>query len=86
MIIWYTRFQNYVEGNFSTVGRDAVVVYKNGSVEGVAGRLRIADSIHNIIRNIEEVSKERYLVRWWDSRIPVLSPYVLVRDVKITRA
>jgi len=83
---WYTRFQNYVEGNFSTVGRDAVIVYKNGNVEGVAGRLRIADSLINIIRNIEEISKERYLVKWWDSRIPVLSPYVLVRDVKITRA
>ncbi len=83
---WYTRFQNYVEGNFSTVGRDAVIVYKNGNIEGVAGRLRIADSLNNILMNIEELSKERYLVRWWDAPLPVLSPYVLIRDVKITKA
>ncbi|AWR93798.1 TldD/PmbA family protein [Acidianus brierleyi] len=83
---WYTRFQNYVEGNFSTVGRDAVVVYKNGNIEGVAGRLRIADSLNNIIGNIEELSKERYLVKWWDAPLPVLSPYVLIKDVKITKA
>ncbi len=83
---WYTRFQNYVEGNFSTVGRDAVIVYKNGKMEGVAGRLRIADSLLNILRNIEELSKERYLVKWWDSPLPVLTPYVLVKNVKVTRA
>ncbi|AWR98340.1 TldD/PmbA family protein [Acidianus sulfidivorans JP7] len=83
---WYTRFQNYAEGNFSTVGRDAIVVYKNGEIMGVTTRLRIADSMINIIRNIEEMSKERYLVKWWDSPIPVLSPYVLVKDIKITRA
>lgn len=83
---WYTRFQNYVEGNFSTVGRDAIVVYKNGEPIGVANRLRIADSLINILKNIEEMSKERYLVRWWDSPIPILSPYVLVRNVKISKA
>ncbi|BDC17688.1 metallopeptidase TldD-related protein [Acidianus sp. HS-5] len=83
---WYTRFQNYVEGNFSTVGRDAVVVYKNGNIEGVAGRLRIADSLLNVIRNIEELSKDRYSVKWWDSPIPVLSPYVLVSKVKVSKA
>lgn len=83
---WYTRFQNYVEGNFSTVGRDAIVVYKNGEPIGVANRLRIADSLINILRNIEEMSKERYLVRWWDSPTPILSPYVLVKNVKISRA
>ncbi|ARM76753.1 TldD/PmbA family protein [Acidianus manzaensis] len=83
---WYTRFQNYVEGNFSTVGRDAIVVYKNGQPMGIAGRLRIADSMINIIKNIEELSRQRYLVKWWDSPIPVLSPYVLVKDIKVSRA
>uniref|UniRef100_A0A0F2LL13 Uncharacterized protein n=1 Tax=Candidatus Aramenus sulfurataquae TaxID=1326980 RepID=A0A0F2LL13_9CREN len=54
---WHTRFQTYVEGN-STVGRDAVIVYKNGNMEGVAGRLRIADNLNNILMNIEEFSRK----------------------------
>ncbi|MEM4912011.1 MAG: TldD/PmbA family protein, partial [Metallosphaera sp.] len=32
---WYTRFQNRAEGQFSTVGRDAVTLIKNGKPVGV---------------------------------------------------
>ncbi len=83
---WYTRFQNYVEGQFSTVGRDAVVVYKDGRPVGVSPRLRIADSLKNLLKNLEELSRERFLVKWWDAPTPVLTPYALFSKVKITRA
>lgn len=46
---WYTRFQNRAEGQFSTVGRDAVVVIRGGKPAGVAGRVRIADKLGKII-------------------------------------
>ncbi len=84
--VWYTRFQNLVEGLFSTVCRDATVVYKNGSPVGIASRIRIADSLKRLLMNIEELSKERYLVSWWDARTNVLAPYILIKDVKITKA
>jgi PmbA protein len=83
---WYTRFQNYYEGIFSTVGRDAIVVYKDGKPLGVARRLRIADSLKNIIRNVEELSVQRYSIMWWDSEVPTLTPYLLVRNVRISKA
>ncbi|MCI2413891.1 MAG: TldD/PmbA family protein [Candidatus Aramenus sp.] len=83
---WYTRFQNYVEGQFSTVGRDAVVVYREGKPVGVSPRLRIADSLKNLLRNLEELSRERYLVKWWDAPTPTLTPYALFKGVKLTRA
>jgi len=83
---WYTRFQNYYEGIFSTVGRDAVVVYKEGKSIGVAKRIRIADSLKNIIRNIEELSSQRYNIMWWESELPVVSPFVLIRDIRISKS
>jgi|ECHhosMinimDraft_1075155.scaffolds.fasta_scaffold01274_4 PmbA protein len=83
---WYTRMQNYVEGTFSTVGRDAIVVLKDGKEVGVAKRLRIADSIRRIMENVEVLSKQRYPIRWWEVETPTLSPFVLVKDVHVTRA
>jgi PmbA protein len=84
--VWYTRFQNYYEGSFSTVGRDAVIVYDNGKPLGVAGRIRIADTFPRLLQNIEGLSRERYWVKWWDAPIPTNSPYVLVKSLKISKA
>ncbi|BDB98025.1 TldD/PmbA family protein [Saccharolobus caldissimus] len=84
--VWYTRFQNYAEGDFSTVARDATVVYKDGKPVGIAGRVRIADNLKRILMNIVEISKERYSVRWWDAPMQGVYPYVLVKDVKLTIA
>lgn len=83
---WYTRFQNRAEGQFSTVGRDAVVVIKNGKPVGVAGRVRIADKLGRIISNIQELSKERYAVAWWDAPLPGVYPFALVKDVHLSKA
>ncbi|BFI74932.1 metallopeptidase TldD-related protein [Sulfurisphaera ohwakuensis] len=83
---WYTRYQNYLEGAFSTVCRDAVIVYKDGKPIGNAGRIRISDYIPRILKNIEEVSKESFPVKWWDAPLPTISPFILVKNVNITRA
>lgn len=83
---WYTRYQNYLEGAFSTVCRDAVVVYKDGKPIGNAGRIRISDYLPRLLKNVEEVSKESYAVRWWDAPLPTIAPYILVKGVNITRA
>ena len=83
---WYTRYQNYLEGAFSTVCRDAVIVYKDGKPIGNAGRIRISDYLPRLLKNVEELSKESYAVRWWDAPLPTIAPYILVKGVNITRA
>ncbi|MEM0363302.1 MAG: TldD/PmbA family protein [Sulfolobaceae archaeon] len=82
--VWYTRFQNYAEGDFSTVCRDATIVYKDGKPMGVVGRVRIADNLKRIMKNIIELSKERYSVRWWDAPLQGLYPYALIKDVRLS--
>lgn len=81
--VWYTRFNNYSEGIFSTVSRDAVMVYKGGKFVGIAGRVRIADSLKKIL-SPNAVSKERYSVMWWDAKLQGVYPYLSV-NVRLIR-
>lgn len=83
---WYTRFQNYLEGAFSTVCRDAVIVYKDGKPVGNAGRIRISDYLPRLLMNVEDVSKEKYTLKWWDAPLPTTAPYVLIKGVNITKS
>ncbi len=82
---WYTRLQNYVEGMFSTVSRDAVFYIRNGEVVGRAGRVRIADNLNNLLNNVLMIGRERYLIKWWEVTVPSKVPYLLVGDLNITR-
>jgi len=83
---WYTRYQNYLEGAFSTVCRDAVIVYKDGKPIGNAGRIRISDYLPRLLKNVEVVSKDSYSIKWWDAPLPTVAPYILVKGVNVTRA
>ena len=82
---WYTRLHNHVEGIFSTVSRDACLLVKNGEIVGNVGRVRIADKLDRIMRNIIDLSKNYYNIKWWDVRIPTKAPYVLIKNVNITK-
>ncbi len=83
---WYTRFQDVRNGDFSTIPRDGIFYIENGEiVEGWNG-IRISDNMLRIFSNIEEVSSETEKVAWWDEVIPSILPYVLVKDVKITKS
>ncbi len=82
---WYTRFHNYVEGIFSTVSRDALLIVEGGEVVGAARRMRIADSIPNLLQRIEAVGKTLYRVKWWEIGTPVEIPFILVRGLRIAR-
>ncbi len=82
---WYTRLQNSVEGVFSTVTRDALLVVENGEIVGQSKRMRIADTFPNLLKNIELLSKRLYKVSWWEISTAIEAPYVLVRNINITR-
>ncbi len=82
---WYTRLQNYVEGTFSTITRDAILIIRNGEITGSAKKFRIADTFPRILGNIEALGKNLYDIYWWEVELPSRLPYVLVRDVHTSK-
>jgi len=84
---WYTRFQNPAKGDFSTVPRDGIFLIEDGEVKQSLRDLRISDNALSILNNIIAISKERQHVHWWgEAETPSLSPYVLVKDVHMTKS
>jgi PmbA protein len=81
---WYTRYQNYREGSFSSVARDAAFLIKEGEIKSSLKGIRISDTLPALLNHICLLSKERYWIKWWDAEVPVLAPYMLVRDLGIT--
>lgn len=83
---WYTRFQNYATGEFSTLSRDGAFLVEDGEIVESWKDIRISDNLLNILGNITAISKERQHERWWlEADPPSLSPYVLIRNVQITK-
>jgi len=81
---WYTRFNNYSIGDFSTLPRDMLLYIKNGEVVGALKQLRISDNLLRMFLNIKAIGKEKEQVRWWDSPLPVVSPIVGIDNVFFT--
>ncbi|MCD6399125.1 MAG: TldD/PmbA family protein [Candidatus Aenigmarchaeota archaeon] len=83
--IWYTRFQNYYTGDFSTIPRDGIFLIKNGKIVKSLKNIRISDNMINILKNISLISNHAKNLYTWETSMPIFSPYVLVRDVMITK-
>lgn len=83
---WYTRFQNYSTGEFSTICRDGVFLIEDGELKGRLKGVRISDNLMRIFSSIEAVCNERKWVRWWEVRTPVYLPAMISNDVTITKA
>lgn len=82
---WYTRLQNYYEGVFSTVSRDAALLVQNGEVVGHVGRVRIASSFPHLLANLLSATRTRYDISWWEVSIPTRAPYMLLDNIQITK-
>jgi len=83
---WYTRFQNYATGDFSTIPRDGVFLIENGEIKQSWKDIRLSDNALKMLNKIVDISKERQHVHWWaEADPPSLSPYLLMKDVQITR-
>ncbi|NJE41986.1 TldD/PmbA family protein [Thermococcus sp. GR6] len=83
--VWYTRFQNYVTGDFSTIPRDGIFLVENGELKPIRN-IRVSDNFQRILENISALGKDLHHIHWWEVRTPVFTPYVVVKDVGITRA
>jgi PmbA protein len=83
---WYTRFQNYATGDFSTIPRDGIFLIENGEVKESWKEIRLSDNVLKLLANFAGISKERQQVHWWlEAEPPSMSPYVLAKNVQITR-
>jgi len=81
---WYTRFQNYYTGDFSTVPRDNAFYVKNGEIIGVARNLRVSDNLVLLFSRIKALGNDVEQVKWWEVRVPTYTPSVLIENTKIT--
>jgi PmbA protein len=82
---WYTRFQNYRTGDFSTIPRDGIFQIENGEIKQSLKNIRLSDNALRMLNNITAISKERQHIHWWaEADPPSLSPYILMKDVHIT--
>ena len=82
---WYTRLQNYIEGSFSTITRDALFLVKDGRIVKAAKKLRITDKLPRIFKNVHELGNKLYQIKWWEVEVPTFTPYVLIRNVHTTK-
>lgn len=84
---WYTRFQNYVKGDFSTIPRDGIFLIENGGIKQSLKDLRLSDNALNLLNNIAGISKERKHVHWWgEAHPPSLAPYLLIKNLHMTKS
>ena len=84
---WYTRFQNYAKGDFSTIPRDGIFEIEEGEIKKSLKDLRVSDNVLTMLGNIAAVSKDRQHVHWWiEADPPSLAPYVLIKNVHVTRS
>ena len=84
---WYTRFQNSAKGDFSTIPRDGIFLVEKGEIRRSLKDVRISDNALTMLGNISGVSEERQHVHWWEEADPPsLSPYVLMKNVHITKS
>ncbi|MBN2567142.1 TldD/PmbA family protein [Candidatus Woesearchaeota archaeon] len=83
--VWYTRFQNYETGAFSTIPRDGAFYVEDGEIKHPVKGIRLSENILNILAQVQGISKERRQVQGWEVDVPVLAPLVLTQPLNITR-
>jgi PmbA protein len=84
---WYTRYQNYATGEFSTIPRDAILKIENGEIVGAVKNVRVSDNMLSLWKSIDALSRSTEEVFWWDEASPPSTlPTVRVRGMNITRS
>ncbi len=82
---WYSRFQNYQTGEFSTIPRDAMFLVEKGEMKPIKN-MRISDNSMRMFANIDALGKDRTQVYWWEVLTPTVISSMRIRDCKMTTA
>lgn len=83
---WYTRFTNMLEGSFSTIPRDGMFLIEDGEIKKPVRKLRLADNLIRMSKNITAIGNDRRQIFWWEVYTPTFIPTIKVSDCKITAA
>lgn len=83
--VWYTRFQNYAVGDFSTIPRDGMFLIENGKIKKPIKNLRVKENMLHLLQNISAVANDTKQITSWEVSIPVITPHVLVKNVLLTK-
>ncbi|MDP2749507.1 MAG: TldD/PmbA family protein [Nanoarchaeota archaeon] len=83
--VWYTRFQNYSTGDFSTIPRDGCFYIENGKIKNPIKGIRISDNLLNVMKMVDSLGKTPQQVYCWEIDTPVTTPKVLVKGLNITK-
>lgn len=84
---WYTRYQSYISGEFSTIPRDGIFRVQDGEVVASWKDLRLTDNLLHLWQQVEGVGKEAEQVQWWyEVTTPVFAPRLLAREIGFTRS
>jgi PmbA protein len=82
--VWYTRFQNYNTGEFSTIPRDGVFLVKDGEFTPLK-EIRVTENMINLMKNVNTIGSDLQQIYSWEVATPVFTPHVKVNDVNITK-
>ncbi len=82
---WYTRFQSYIKGDFSTIPRDTILIVKNGSIVGSTYGIRLNDNLIRMMKNIELIGKKSKPIAGWETERINQIPLFKVKNVLVTR-
>ncbi len=84
---WYTRYQSYITGDFSTIPRDGIFRIENGEVTEVWKDIRLTDNLLHLWNQVDGFGKEVQQVKWWyEVPTPSVVPRMLAREIGITRS
>jgi PmbA protein len=83
---WYTRFQSYATGEYSTLPRDAAWLIEGGELKHPVAGIRISGEIPRQLKSIDALGKERNWVKWWEVEVPTLAPALRIPNVRVTKA
>ncbi|MGB2581534.1 MAG: TldD/PmbA family protein [Thermoplasmata archaeon] len=83
---WYTRYQNYSTGDFSTIPRDAILLIRNGEIAGSVKNIRVSDNMLRLWKSVDAVSRNAEEIFWWEEAGPGHLPAARAKKVKITRS
>ncbi len=93
--LWYTRFSNYLTGDFSTVPRDLALYIEKGEpkfairqmpVSSSVG-IRISENIIRMLQNISAATSDTIQTTTWETEgVYYFTPSILVDGVSVTTA
>ncbi len=82
---WYTRFQNYHTGDFSTIPRDAIFYIKNGEIKHAVKNIRVTENIIELMKKVKALGNDTKQIMSWEIENPVITPSALIEKVNITK-